>query len=205
MKYFNGNTYKGEWVEDRFDGLGEYTWADGRRFIGRFKRDQIEGKGIGFWPDGRVYAGEYKNDLAHGHGLVTLPNGRIFEGTFANDYPVEGQMMESDGTTFSATFDGNTHVSEWRAKSKHLIGRFEEGWRNVSSQEGDAVSLQEFAWADGRRFAGSCNGYGPVLGVLTEADSSQYLVTYPENASFARDPLPTVKIRLKTQACPPAR
>jgi hypothetical protein len=200
MKYSNGNMYTGEWLDDRFDGVGEYIWADGRRFIGGFKSDKIEGRGTGFWPDGRIYEGEYKSDLAHGHGLVTLPSGRSFEGTFADDFPLNGQMVESDGTVFSAIFDGKTHVSEWKMKSKTLIGKFEQGWRNP-----DVVHMmREFVWVDGRRFAGSFNGFCPLLGVLTECDGTQYIAAYDGKSSFVHNLIPAVKFRLKTQvvSCP---
>jgi hypothetical protein len=195
MEYFNGNVYTGQWREDCFDGTGEYVWADGRKFVGSFKKDKIEGRGTGEWPDGRKYVGEYKMDLAHGHGFVSLPNGRIFEGTFAADFPVEGEMIDNDGSVFSATFDGQTHVSEWRPKSKILIGRFEEGWMNSDP----TCSLREFAWEDGRRFAGSFNGCLPLVGVLTEVDGFQYLVSYTGNTPLSRSPSPLIKIKLKTE------
>jgi hypothetical protein len=195
MTYSNGNIYVGEWLYDKFDGVGEYIWADGRRFIGGFKRDKIEGRGTGFWPDGRIYEGEYKSDLADGHGLVTLPSGRSFEGTFANDFPLEGQMVESDGMVFSATFDGKTHVSEWRTKNKTHIGKFEEGWRKP-----DALHMmREFVWVDGRRFAGSFNGFCPLVGVLTEVDGTQYLAAYEGKSLMVHSSIPAIKIRLKTQ------
>jgi hypothetical protein len=196
MKYSNGNIYTGDWIQDRFDGNGEYIWADGRRFIGSFKADKIDGMGTGIWPDGRKYEGEYKNDLAHGHGLVILPSGRSFEGTFAADFPVEGQMIEPDGSVFASTFDGKTHVSEWQPKSKQMIGKFEEGWR--SSDKSDM--MREFEWTDGRRFAGSFSGFYPLCGVLTDADETQYLVSYDGKSLLASGPIPTLKIRLKTKA-----
>ena len=196
MKYFNSNVYDGEWVNDFFEGKGEYIWADGRKFIGTFKKDKIDGSGIGTWPDGRKYEGEYKMDLAHGKGFVTLPNGRIFEGTFAADFPVDGLMIDSNGTLFAAKFDGKTHVSEWRPTSKTRIGKFEAGW----GAAGHSHSLREFEWADGRRFAGACSGpFCPASGVLTESDGSQHLVAYDGAASFAQQPSPMIQIRLKTK------
>jgi hypothetical protein len=195
MKYSNGNIYIGEWLDDRFDGVGEYIWADGRRFIGGFKRDKIEGRGTGFWPDGRIYEGEYKSDLAHGHGLVTLPSGRSFEGTFADDFPLEGQMIESDGTVLSATFDGKTHVSEWRTTNRTLVGKFEQGWTKL-----DGVHMmREFVWVDGRRFAGSFNGFCPLVGVLTEVDGTQYVAAYEGKTLLVYNPIPEVTFLLKTQ------
>ena len=196
MKYFNSNVYDGEWVNDFFEGKGEYIWADGRKFVGTFKKDKIDGSGICTWPDGRKYEGEYKMDLAHGKGFVTLPNGRIFEGTFAADFPVDGLMIDSNGTLFAAKFDGKTHVSEWRPTSKTRIGKFEAGW----GAAGHSHSLREFEWADGRRFAGACSGpFCPASGVLTESDGSQHLVAYDGAASFAQQPSPMIQIRLKTK------
>ena len=197
MTYFNGNKYTGEWVDDRFDGVGEYIWADGKKFTGNFKKDKIDGNGTGFWPDGRIYKGEYSNDLAHGTGLVTLPDGRAFEGIFENDYPVEGLMIECDGTAFFATFDSRTHVSEWRPRNKKLVGKFEVGWR----KQEHSSSLREFSWSDGRFFAGYFKGMSPAMGVLTEADGKQFLTTYSGNTLLVHDPRPLIKILLKTKVC----
>ena len=194
MTYFNNNSYVGEWNNDKFDGVGEYIWSDGRKYKGAFKSDKIEGKGTGFWPDGRIYEGEYREDLAHGHGLVTLPNGRFFEGVFESDFPIQGELIESDGTLFLATFDGKTHVSEWKTRTRLIVGKFEEEWEFQDK----AKIFREFVWSDGRRFAGSCNGLCPVMGVQTEVDGTQYLVSYGGYTSFARSVPPAIKLRLKT-------
>ncbi len=197
MKYDNGNVYIGEWHDDCFDGFGEYVWKDGRRFIGSFKKDKIEGRGVGMWPDGRKYEGEYKTDLAHGHGFVCLPNGQKFLGIFAADFPIEGEMIDSDGSVYSATFDGCTHVSEWKPRSKVKVGRFEEDWTNPDP----TCSLREFEWVDGQRFAGSFIGFSPAVGVLTDADGCQHLVSYSDNTPISRMPSPAIKIKLKTKVC----
>jgi hypothetical protein len=196
MKYLNGNIYMGEWKNDFFDGFGEYTWSDGRTFKGCFKQDKMHGKGEVRWPDGRKFEGEYKMDMVHGHGIVTLADGRAFEGEFCNDFPVAGQMMEVNGDTFLASFDGKTYVSEWNPQRKIQVGRFEDGWRSTET----VYSLREFAWSDGRRFAGSCNGYCPSIGVITDLSGKQYCVAYGGSTLFSDGPIPITNIRLKTQA-----
>jgi hypothetical protein len=196
MKYLNGNFYMGEWKNDFFDGFGEYTWSDGRIFKGCFKKDKMHGKGEVNWPDGKRFEGEYKMDSTHGHGIVTLSDGRAFEGEFSDDFPAAGQMMELNGETFQALFDGKTYVSEWKPQHKVQVGRFESGWRSTNSLH----SLREFAWRDGRRFAGSCNGYCPSVGVMTDVNGKQYCVAYGGGTLFSEDPIPITKIRLKTQA-----
>ena len=196
MKYLNGNFYMGEWKNDFFDGFGEYTWSDGRIFKGYFKQDKMHGKGEVHWPDGRKFEGEYNMDRVHGHGTVTLADGRAFEGEFINDFPITGQMIELNGDTFQASFDGKTYVSEWKPQLKVQVGRFESGWRSMETVH----SLREFAWRDGRRFAGICNGYCPSIGVITDLKGNQYCVLYGGCALFCEEPIPIAKIRLKTQA-----
>ena len=132
-------------------------------------------------------------DSAHGHGVVTLPDGKVFEGDFSNDYPVAGQMIEANGDTFRASFDGATYVSEWRPQTKELVGAFENGWRGDDNSD----LLREFTWTDGRRFVGRCKRYCPLVGALTDANGAQYAVAYGGHTLFVEDPIPINKIRLK--------
>ena len=195
MKYSNGCKYTGEWIKDLKDGTGEYVWPDGRKYKGQFKVGNMHGQGEMTWPDGRKYVGEYNVDMIHGHGIVVLPDGRAFEGEFRDDYPVQGQLMEADGETFHASFDGATYVSEWRPLTKIRVGFFESGWCGTESSR----SLREFVWNDGRRFAGSCKGYCPLVGALTDLNRMQYAVLYAGNVLFTEELVPLVKLCLKTQ------
>ena len=58
MCWPHGAHYSGEWQNDKRNGLGKYTHADGR-----------------------LYSGEYKDDRPHGRGSLKAANGEvIFEG-----------------------------------------------------------------------------------------------------------------------------
>jgi hypothetical protein len=39
------------------EGMGVYTWADGRKYEGEYKDDKKHGFGIYLWADGRLYQG----------------------------------------------------------------------------------------------------------------------------------------------------
>ena len=41
------------------DGIGVYTWADGRCYMGEYKDDKKHGYGIYKWADGRLYLGQW--------------------------------------------------------------------------------------------------------------------------------------------------
>ena len=193
MRFWNGNAYVGEWINDQFHGTGEYTWADGRIYRGKFHEDKIQGNGIGQWPDGRVYDGDWIADLADGHGTLTLYDGRVFEGTFKNDYPVNGQMIEPNGVTFLANFDGSTHASEWHPCQRSKVGVFLDGWKEAASQNW----IREFAWDDGRRFAGSCIGYRPSVGVYLNKDVDLFFAVFDGKKTFAEGPAVVTTRKLK--------
>jgi hypothetical protein len=172
MKFRNGNSYTGEWVKDQFHGSGEYLWADGRAYQGQFREDRIQGMGVARWPDGRTYEGEWVADHGDGRGIFTLSDTRVFEGLFTQDLPIVGQMVETNGDAYLANFDGKTHASEWHPYQKSKIGTFHDGWKTAVPPHW----IREFAWEDGRRFAGSCAGFCPVSGVYLEEGELKFVV-----------------------------
>ena len=191
----SGNTYDGQWKEKAFHGYGEYTWADGRKYRGNFNEGKRHGNGEFLWPDGKKYVGEHYMDMAEGNAIVTLGDGRSFEGRFLKDFPINGQLIESNGDTWRATFDGSTYVSEWSPVRKEKVGKFESGSEIVDEN----YSFREFVWCDGRRFAGKCVGFRPISGVFTEENGIQYAVSYSGKELFADQPKPLAKMLLKTQ------
>ena len=56
------------------DGVGVYTWQDGRKYEGEYKDDKKHGFGIYIWSDGRVYRGNWYKGKQHGLGIYTVPN-----------------------------------------------------------------------------------------------------------------------------------
>ena len=50
----NGDTYEGQYKEDKKHGFGTYRWSNGS-----------------------VYEGSFKNDLKHGDGTIKYSNGKI--------------------------------------------------------------------------------------------------------------------------------
>jgi hypothetical protein len=193
MKFWNGNTYHGEFVQDQFDGIGDYIWADGRTYKGQFKADKIHGRGTARWPDGKIYNGEWIADQADGHGILKLADHRVFEGTFTGNFPIHGQMIESNGTTFLSNFDGNSHASEWRPYRKSRVGVFLDGW---NTDENNSYAIREFLWDDGRRFAGNCIGYCPAFGVTLESEKDLHSVVFDGRKTFAEGPFAVHKRRL---------
>jgi hypothetical protein len=46
--------YKGEWKNDKMDGLGTFSTLDALRYLGEFKNGKIHGQGIAYSLDGKI-------------------------------------------------------------------------------------------------------------------------------------------------------
>lgn len=62
------------------DGVGVFTWADGRKYEGEYVEDKKEGHGIFTWPDQRRYDGQWKDGKQHGKGTYYNSKGEIKQG-----------------------------------------------------------------------------------------------------------------------------
>lgn len=62
----------GEWLENNMDGIGVYTWEDGRQYQGEYKDDKKHGYGIYTWKDGREYRGFWHRGKQHGLGTYRV-------------------------------------------------------------------------------------------------------------------------------------
>ena len=77
------------------DGEGVFTWQDGRIYKGDYKDDKKEGLGVFSWPDGRKYDGEWSQGKQHGKGLYTKANGDIKYGEWRDGKRIRWMSKET--------------------------------------------------------------------------------------------------------------
>jgi hypothetical protein len=51
--------YDGNYVDDKKNGYGVFSWPSGSRYEGNFKDEFRDGFGIMHWADGSTYEGEW--------------------------------------------------------------------------------------------------------------------------------------------------
>ena len=98
-----GAIYAGEWLDDKFDGQGTYSFRDGKKYTGQFRNNRRNGQGRFTFQDGATYSGGYKDDLRSGNGTFTYPNGVKFVGEYRDDkrngpgteYGADGKVLRS--------------------------------------------------------------------------------------------------------------
>ena len=148
--YKNGDIYKGQWKNDHRNGNGTFIYKCGHKYEGEWKNDVKEGKNSKFYynNDNR-YEGEFKKNLRFGKGKLYYNNGDIYEGDFKdNEMEGEGILKKNNGDTYS----GEWKNGEFNGKGKYEYkngdvyeGEFEDGNRN-----GKGILIQ----SNGEKFEG---------------------------------------------------
>jgi hypothetical protein len=116
----SGDSYEGEFDNDKITGYGHYIWSNNHEYIGDFVEGEMHGKGKYIWPDGNEYEGEYIKNIKEGNGKFKWSNGAIFEGKF-HDGKADGKgIMNYKGYTFDAEFKNGHFEGDLKAILKEL-------------------------------------------------------------------------------------
>ena len=109
----NGN-YEGDIVDDgsmTVTGRGICRWADGNSYEGDWVNDKMTGRGVYRLADGDSYEGDYVNDKWTGRGVFRWPNDNMYDGDFLDDKMATGQMFLADlNLNLAAEFSGGDTV-----------------------------------------------------------------------------------------------
>ena len=122
INFSNGNSYNGDWLDDKQTGFGTLYYKDGSKYIGDFVDGKSHGKGritlvngdfydgdwnvgsrTGYgsyqWADGNTrYVGEFDNGILNGKGVFYYADGREYDGEFVNGkYHGIGKLVSPDG------------------------------------------------------------------------------------------------------------
>lgn len=80
----SGDSYEGQFADDRRDGVGIYRWGGaspwaGDFYWGGFRADRRDGRGLYGWANGDRFDGEWKADVRQGFSAMELQRGRARE------------------------------------------------------------------------------------------------------------------------------
>ena len=85
MGYSNGNTYQGQWKNNKRHGQGTYVFRTGHKYEGSFRNNLKHGKGTYYWPEGIKYVGNFVNDKKEGEGILYTQDGLEIKGIWENE------------------------------------------------------------------------------------------------------------------------
>ena len=116
--------YRGAFHAGRKHGRGVKIWVSGDRYEGEFVEDRKEGTGKYTWSArgpsaGESYSGAYLNDLRHGYGVYAWPSGDRYAGEWAHDaiagMPTPMMIARARAKTETLLAVGKTGVKVCRA------------------------------------------------------------------------------------------
>lgn len=60
--------YDGDWVEDKMQGIGRYSFTSGAVYVGQWHKGKMHGRGKITNADGTTYDGEWSENVMNGEG-----------------------------------------------------------------------------------------------------------------------------------------
>ena len=110
----SGEVSKGEWKDNKLNGIVTCTLPSGERYEGQWKDGKRNGMGTNTWASGQVSKGEWKDGKLNGIGTCTLPSGERYEGQLK-----DGNRNGLGTLTFPC---GDVYKGEWKEDKKHGHG-----------------------------------------------------------------------------------
>ena len=192
MIYANGSKYNGEWKDNKRNGKGIYTRADGIGYQVVYKDDKLTKKGPTYYfPNGDKYTGDIyvekdnkdkKDDKAaakdpdtepiikDGKGTLLLANGDKYEGAWKSD--------KQDGKGKFTNANGDVYDGEWKKGIKTGKGKmtlkdktvYDGEWKN-DKPDGEGT----YTWPDGTKYSGDFkDGLADGKGKMTWKNGDKY-------------------------------
>jgi hypothetical protein len=110
MTYPDGHKYVGEWKNGKYNGQGTSTYPDGGKYVGKFNDGKKNGQGTYTHPDGQKYVGRWKDDKRNGQGTFTYPDGTKGIGEFREDKPWNISHYDENGIIIVKFVNGKVIV-----------------------------------------------------------------------------------------------
>ena len=102
----SGDTYEGEFNDNKFNGYGHYIWAKNKNeYKGNYLNGKFHGEGFYKWGENEYYNGEYVNGIKEGEGELSFKDGKKFFVNFTNGKPNGvGIFQDQDGNRCEVEF-----------------------------------------------------------------------------------------------------
>jgi hypothetical protein len=192
IQYANGDTYEGEFYDDKREGFGIYTWKVGGKYIGESFQNSFQGFGVITFSDGTKYTGDFKDGEFEGEGERIYSNGTIQKGLFGKGKYL-GKISYYNkpiGTTGCLNGDcDNGYGMHYSQSNNRFFGFFKNSKRD---------KFGAYYWEDGTRWVGQFSdglltGYGTYFFITGEKYVGNFVDSKRNGWGINYDPTTGVK------------
>jgi len=149
FKWGNGDFYKGDFLDGKRNGKGEFQWSSGNTYVGDFFDNKRTGKGKFLWKDGSSYSGDFLDGKRNGKGVATLQNGTKYVGDFvAGKFHGMGEIIYSEQRYVGEFKDGK--------ESGSGVIYFKDGAKlEASISQGEFIGRATYTLSNGQKVSGT--------------------------------------------------
>jgi len=124
--------YVGEWKDNKQNGQGTMTWANGDKYVGEYKNDKKHGQGTMTFGKGVLkgvkYVGGFKDGKRTGQGTLTVADGGKYVGGFKDGkYHGKGTFYFTSGGKWVGEFKDDGTYHETYSDGENLVGESKDG------------------------------------------------------------------------------
>lgn len=135
----DGGSYKGYWLNQEWQGVGNAVWPSGDKCLCEFEHDKMNGFAYYTRSNGGTYQGYYKNGVKSGVGKIIFVSdkrkGDIYIGEIENDFMQgHGKYYYANGTSEEGMFKENKFVSSQpfaSSDSLKIVDKIESDYKRV--------------------------------------------------------------------------
>ncbi|KAH8097302.1 hypothetical protein JL720_190 [Aureococcus anophagefferens] len=139
------------------DGAGEMTYhTTNHHYVGRWRDNKKNGRGLFTFADGNTYDGDFLDDIQHGYGkLVYMPT-TILEESYEGEW--QDGLRQGRGVYRYREQDAmKSYDGDWLSNLRHGKGQLE--YRDGGYYKGDWVNERMtgrglYVWPDGSQYEG---------------------------------------------------
>jgi len=132
----NGDTYVGEFKDDKFNGKGTYNVANGNKYVGEFKDGKFNGQGTVTILNGNKYVGEFKDGKRNGQGTLYAPNDSIMsQGIWADNNFVRSSPIPQALPSMQGSNTPDPEIARLRAEAEEAKRKQAEAELRLAQQQ----------------------------------------------------------------------
>ena len=111
-------------TDKRQDDRAKAVYSNGDTYFGQYSNDRRQGVGLYLVATGGGYAGSYAGSKREGQGIMRMPDGALYQGQFAGDkFEGQGQYEYVDDSTYVGAWKGGKkHGEVNKASTCHAPG-----------------------------------------------------------------------------------